>query len=112
VTNSNKRRGDDFERKVAGVLWTYGFETHRMLRTGGHDDHGDIVGIPGVFVECRNRARLELAQWIDATRADAQRLGQHPIVVFPRRGKSITQAYVLTTLDDWATHEATRKGKR
>ncbi len=56
-----KRKGSAFERDVVAYLREHGFpDAERAYGAGRPEDIGDVVGIPGVTVEVKNHARLEL----------------------------------------------------
>ena len=51
----------------------------------------DVVGLPGIHVECKRHERLELAQWIKQAQEDSVRFSDGVPCVFHRsnRGKWI-----------------------
>ena len=65
MTNPAKRKGSTFELDVVKFMREQGFPAERAYGAGRPDDRGDIVGVPGFVVECKNHARLELAVWCD-----------------------------------------------
>ena len=76
--NANKTRGDTFERAVADYLRNHGHPyAERALRLGAHQDRGDIDGLPGLYVECRDRGRLELGEWLNEAAHDADLASAH-----------------------------------
>jgi hypothetical protein len=99
-----KRRGSAFERDVAHYLQEHGFpDASRAFGAGRPQDIGDIVGIPGVTVEVKNHARLELAEWIDETDRERVNARQpYGVVVVKRRGKPTGAAYAVLTLEAFA----------
>ena len=53
MSNPNKRRGDDAERKLAAYLQTQGWpDAERALGAGRHDDRGDIHNAGQIAWEC------------------------------------------------------------
>jgi hypothetical protein len=99
-----RRKGSAFERDVVHYLQAHGFpDAERAFGAGRPEDIGDVVGIPGVAVEVKNHACLELAQWIDE--ADRERVNAkqpYGVVVVKRRGKSAAQSYVVCDLATFA----------
>lgn len=62
VTGAAKRKGDNAERELAGILADQlGFPVRRMLGAGRLDDVGDLDGIPDTVVQ--------VANWADVTSA-------------------------------------------
>jgi hypothetical protein len=69
----------------------------------GTDDRGDIAGIPGVVIECKNTARLELAQAVDEAELEGRNANARvAVAVIKRRGKSAAGAYVVMSLATFA----------
>jgi Holliday junction resolvase len=60
-----KRKGDNFERQVAGLLADHlGLEIQRVLLSGQRGE-GDIEGIPAVHIECKRQEQTRLSQWFE-----------------------------------------------
>lgn len=70
MTNSNKRRGDDFERSQRDYYRLVGFPHAERTRAGYERDGGDIhldpvVGVaPGVIAQAKNWGATNWTQWI------------------------------------------------
>jgi hypothetical protein len=55
----------------------------------GAKDRGDIAGIPGVAIECKSAARVELAAWLDEAEVERANDGADVGVVWiKRRGRT------------------------
>lgn len=94
---TNRRKGAEFERAVVSYLRAHG-APHAERAGGGHDQaHGDVVGVPGLYVECRNRAKIDLAAWTaEVSQAAGERLG---LLVVKRRGTlDPAKGYTVLTL--------------
>lgn len=96
MSTPSKRKGDRFEREIADHLRSLGIMVDRT-RVGWTDDRGDIHGIPGVVIECKNHKTLDLAQWIrelddEISNANA-RVG---CVVHKRRGTTNASDHYAT----------------
>ena len=100
-------KGTSFERMVADYLAAeLGQPVDRRVKCGSKDK-GDIAGLSiagfPCVVECKNRARMELAQWLDE--AESERVNAEAtfgVVAHKRRGcgeKSFGGTYVTMTLD-------------
>lgn len=62
MASPSKRKGDDFERHVAGLLTDMlGFPVRRALGAGRLDDVGDLDGIPGWALQCKAYKELSRA---------------------------------------------------
>lgn len=88
MTNNNKRRGDNAERLLVAWLRDNGFpNAERAYGAGRPDDVGDIDGIPGVVIECKNQQRLDLAGWVTETEHERRQAGaDHGLLIVKRRG--------------------------
>jgi Holliday junction resolvase len=88
-----KAKGTAAETAVVRFLQANGYPHAERRALAGAFDHGDIAGILGVVIEIKNKARTELAAWVDEARAEAVVRGPHtyddlPVVWHKRRGKS------------------------
>lgn len=94
-----RRRGVEHERAVVAWLRNHGVPHAERTSTGRAQTHGDVDGLPGVHLELRNRARLDLASWVDDT-VDAAGPAL-PVLVIRRRGVSDRgQDYCVLRLAD------------
>lgn len=103
MTNRNKRNGDKYERDVAHYLAALGFGAARMLRTGAHDDLGDIIGVDGALIDCKRRADVaHLSGWLDEACREAAASELLPLVVIRRVRRNVGDSYCVQTLSHWA----------
>lgn len=97
--SASKARGTRWESKIVDYLRANGVPHAERRALGGSSDRGDIAGIPGVVVEAKSTARVELAAWIDE--AEAERINDRAdvaVVWHHRRGKgSPGEGYVTMT---------------
>jgi hypothetical protein len=68
-------------------------------------DRGDLTGWPGVVVEAKNCARLELAAWVDQLEAEiVEARADTGVVIIKRKGTSdVGQYYAVMTANRWET---------
>jgi len=87
--SASKRRGTAWESAVVDYLRSVGVAHAERRAPAGSRDRGDIAGIPGVVVECKSAARIDLAAWVDETErerlADGADIG---VTWIKRRGRS------------------------
>jgi hypothetical protein len=85
-------------------LQNHGFpHVERAYGAGRPEDVGDLDGIPGWTLELKNHARLALAEWCDE--AELERVNgrrRHWAVIFKRKRKPISAAYVVVDLETFA----------
>ena len=81
---SSQRKGRAAELELSRVLQGYGYnvEPGRAL---GYGTEPDLVGLPGVHVECKRTEQLRLSEWLAQAERDAQRFGDGAPAVFFRR---------------------------
>lgn len=95
---SSQRKGADGERELAALLREYGYPVER----GGSLSFGevpDLVGLPGVHIECKRTEQLRLYDWMEQAERDAVRFGDGLPAVFFRRSRS--PWLVVMKLGDW-----------
>jgi len=97
--NRSKAKGSLFERQVVEYLQANGFPHAERRVTQGSQDRGDVAGVNHWVLEIKNHARMELADWVDQSIAEAINAGgQYSAVVHKRRGRPAGGAYVTMTL--------------
>ena len=109
MTHPNKAKGASFERAVADYLADHGHpNADRAYGAGRTDDRGDIAGVDGFAIQCKNVQRIELAAFIDEAQEQAlNRRVDNAAVVVKRRGKHVAHAYVVLDLATFAAITAT-----
>jgi Holliday junction resolvase len=100
MTSPQKVKGSAFEREVAAYLRENGFpQADRRYGAGVQQDKGDLVGVPDVTIECKNYAKIDLAQFIDEAIVEAGHARtKYGVAVIKRRRRSVADSYVVVTL--------------
>lgn len=92
-----RRKGTSWESAIVAFLRDRGWLHAERRALGGARDRGDVAGIPGVVIEAKSAARLDLAGWL--AEAEAERVNDGAtwgVVWAKRRGKaSPADGYVL-----------------
>lgn len=96
---TSKAKGTRWEGAVVDYLRGRGAPHAERRALGGTKDRGDIAGLPGVVVEAKSAARLELGAWLAEAEAERANDGADLAVVWhKRRGKtSPGDGYVTMT---------------
>jgi hypothetical protein len=99
-----KRKGSAFERDVVHYLQEHGFvDAERAYGAGRPEDIGDIVGVPGITVECKAVRQIDLAGFVDEAERERVNAKQpFGVAVVKRRGKATSAAYVVVSLEAFA----------
>lgn len=61
--SASRRKGAGYERDVVRWLNENGYMRAERRIPGMTRDTGDIVGVAGTVIECKNQRRLELGAW-------------------------------------------------
>ena len=99
----SRRKGAAFEVAVAN--WLKGIGVVHAERRGVHtDDRGDIDGIPGVIIECKNVNSAIQPAWLDQAEAARRHVGAElAVVITKRRGHaSADDALVVMSMSSLA----------
>lgn len=94
MSSAAKRKGSQAERDVVAWLKTNGYKYADRRLAGATLDKGDISGVPGVTIEIKNHAKLDLAGWTAELEIEMKNDGAWTgVVLHKRKGKG--------NVDDW-----------
>lgn len=83
--SSERRKGAEYEREVAGEFRAAGFDVDRVPNSGGLKVKGDIKAndssLDGLHLECKRQEILALPKWLRQAHDEAEP-GQTPVVIF------------------------------
>lgn len=94
---NSKQKGARGERELAHKLSEYGYECRRGQQYCGANGDADVIGLPGIHIECKRVERLNIYDAISQAKHDARK-DEKP-TVFHRKDHS--EWLVTMTLDDW-----------
>lgn len=77
---NSRQKGAAGERELANVLKGYGYDTRRGQQYSGINGDADVVGIPGLHIECKRVEKLNLDAALEQSKRDA-REGEMPVVI-------------------------------
>ena len=76
---NSRSKGAKGERELARVLRQYGYDCRRGQQYSGSNGDADVVGLPGVHIECKRVERLNIHDAMDQAKRDS-RDGEIPTV--------------------------------
>lgn len=76
---NSRSKGAKGERELARVLRQYGYDCRRGQQYSGANGDADVVGLPGVHIECKRVERLNIHDAMDQAKRDS-RDGEIPTV--------------------------------
>ncbi len=97
----SREKGKRGERELARKLKELGFEARRGQQYCGAAGDADVVGIPGVHIECKRVENLNIHKAMAQAQSDA-REGEAPMVFHRKNGG---EWLVTVRLADWAVRE-------
>lgn len=98
---NSRQKGAAGERELSRKLKEYGFETRRGQQFCGANGDADVVGVPGIHIECKRVESLNVSKAMQQAERDAPE-GDAPMV-FHRKNRE--PWYVTMRLEDWAVRE-------
>lgn len=96
MTNS-RQKGARGERELAAVLREHEYDCRRGQQYCGANGDADVVGLPGIHIECKRVESLNIHKAIEQAKSDA-RENELPAVFHRKNGKPWL---VTMTLEDW-----------
>lgn len=94
---NSKQKGAKGERELARELRQYGYNCRRGQQYSGANGDADVIGLPGIHIECKRVERLNIHDAMDQAKRD-KRDNEIP-AVFHR--KNNCEWLVTLTLDDF-----------
>lgn len=79
MTNS-REKGKRYERHVAKLFKTEGYDARRGQQFCGIEGDADVIGVPHIHIEAKHNERLNIYDAISQSKSDA-RDGELPIVI-------------------------------
>jgi len=102
MTTPEKARGSQWERDVAKYFQSRGFDVERRYGAGMQYDKGDLRGLTGWTLECKNLKSITLSSIMDETATEmANANTPFGAAIIKRRRKSTSEAYVVMSLDNF-----------
>lgn len=94
---NSRAKGARGERELARILRGYGYDCRRGQQYCGANGDADVVGLPGIHIECKRGQRLNIDDAMLQAIRD-RREGEYP-AVFHRKNNH--EWLVTMRLNDW-----------
>lgn len=94
---NSRAKGARGERELARILRGYGYDCRRGQQYCGANGDADVVGLPGIHIECKRGQRLNIDDAMLQAIRD-RREGEYP-AVFHRKNNH--EWLVTMRLEDW-----------
>ena len=94
---NSREKGKRGERELAGKLREYGFGCRRGQQYSGANGDADVIGLPGVHIECKRVEALNIDKSMKQAIDNASE-GNLPAVFHRRNGQ---EWKVTMRLEDW-----------
>lgn len=94
---NSRQKGARGERELAGILRSYGYDTRRGQQYCGANGDADVVGLPGIHIECKRVEHLNIYDAISQAKHDKK--DDELPAVFHRKNES--KWLVTMELNDW-----------
>lgn len=85
---NSRRKGAEFERKLASMLRDFGYDCRRGQQFCGANGDADVVGLPGIHIEAKAVERLNLYDAMSQAKRDA-REGELPAVFHKKNRRKV-----------------------
>ena len=87
---NSKNKGARFERTIASKLKEYGYEARRTQQyCGNTGEASDVVGLPGIHIECKHQERMQLYDWMDQAKRASKGTDKIPTVIHKKNNCEI-----------------------
>ena len=96
--SASKQKGTAFENNTVDGFRAAGFYNVERRALHGTNDQGDLAGIPGVVIQCKNDKRHDLSGWLRELYAQMDNANADlGAIVFKKKGTTDPgRQYVLT----------------
>lgn len=94
---NSKQKGKRGELMLAKVLKSHGYDCRRGQQYSGANGDADVVGLPGIHIECKAVERLDLYGALSQSIHDAKPC-EMPVVMHKR---NYSPFLVTMRIDDW-----------
>lgn len=107
-----RQAGTKWESAIVEALRLAGWDACERRRLSGAKDKGDIAGVPGVVIEAKNTARLDLAGAVDEANTERENAdAEHGVAWIKRKGRT-SPAHGYVVMDGYTFMNLLREAGR
>lgn len=92
---NSRQKGAAGERELASILRNYGYQCRRGQQYSGANGDADVVGLPGIHIECKRVENLNVDKALAQAIADARE--KEIPAVFHRKNRTPWKVTLLLT---------------
>ena len=96
---NSRNKGAEGERSLAKELRKYGYDTRRGQQYCGIEGNADVVGVDGLYIECKRTQQVRDEVFLQQAERDAKE-GEIPVVMYRRNHE---EWKVTLRLEDFMT---------
>ena len=94
---ASREKGKRGERELSNVLKEHGYKARRGVQYQGGSDSPDVIGLPGIHIECKRTEKFRLEDAMQQAKEDCDPFSL-PAVFHRKNGKNWV---VVMDLEDW-----------
>jgi len=87
IGKGSREKGKRGELELAHILQGYGYDARRGQQYAGTNGDADVVGVPGMHIECKRVESLNIERALVQSEQDA-RDGEVPVVMHRKNGET------------------------
>lgn len=106
VMTNSRRKGKEGELELARILREYGYDARRGQQYSGASGDADVIGLPGIHIECKRVESLNIDKAMVQATKDAL-AGERPVVIHRRNGEK--WKVTMSLMDFIELYEGSRK---
>ena len=84
---NSRQKGKRGELELAKLLKSYGYDARRGQQYSGANGDADVIGVPGLHIECKRVEALNIENALKQSENDAPE-GTIPVVMHRKNGES------------------------
>lgn len=101
MSKAQREKGKRGERELATLLKSYGYDCCRGQQYCGANGDADVIGLPGIHIECKRVERLNIQEAMEQSINDTECTAGEKVLPAVFHRKNGKDWLVTMRLDDW-----------